>query len=109
MPTVPSNMIAPPAGDPEAQDAVPTMGRRQPAWRARLNPDALWKQLTLLNMTQNELARRAKISSGYLSQLISGTRFPSARVRKRLQKQLGVTRFEDLFLLEWTGEETTDT
>ena len=28
MPTVPSNMIAPPAGDPEAQDAVPTMGGR---------------------------------------------------------------------------------
>ena len=64
MPTVPSNMIAPPAGDPVAQDAVPTMGRRQPAWRARLNPDALWKQLTRRNMTQNELARRAKISSG---------------------------------------------
>ena len=102
MPTVPSNMIAPPAGDPEAQDAVPTMGRRQPAWRARLKPDALWKQLTLLNMTQNELARRAKISSGYLSQLISGTRFPSAEVRASLQEELGVTQFEDLFVLERT-------
>lgn len=102
MPTTPNNMIVPPAGDPVAQDGIPTMGRRQPAWRARLNADALWKQLTWHNMTQNELARRAGISSGYLSQLISGTRFPSAEVRARLQKELGVTRFEDLFLLERT-------
>ena len=109
MPTVPSSIIAPPAGDPVAQDGAPAMGRRQPAWRARLNPDALWKQLTRHSMTQNELARRAKISSGYISQLISGTRFPSAEVRASLQKELGVTRFEDLFLLERPGEETTDT
>lgn len=85
------------------------MNRRQPEWRARVNPDALWKQLIRCNMAQKELARRAKISSGYLSQLISGTRFPSARVMKRLQKALGVTQFEDLFVLERTGEETTDT
>ena len=56
-----------------------------------------------------ELARRTHISSGYLSQLISGTRFPSAAVRTSLQEELGVTQFEDLFLLEKTGEETTDT
>ena len=85
------------------------MSRRQPEWRARVNPDALWKQLIRCNMPQKELARRAKISKGYLSQIISGTRFPSARVRKLLQKALGVTQFEDLFLLERTGEETTDT
>ena len=85
------------------------MSRRQPGWRARLKPNALWKQLTLRNMAQNELARRTHISSGYLSQLISGTRFPSAAVRTSLQEELGVTQFEDLFLLEKTGEETTDT
>ena len=78
------------------------MSRRQPEWRARVNPDALWKQLIRCNMSQKELARDAKISTGYLSQLISGTRFPSARVRKLLQKALGVTQFEDLFLLERT-------
>ena len=85
------------------------MSRRQPAWRARLNPDALWKQLTRRNMAQNELAHLAHISPGYLSQLISGTRFPSAAVRTSLQEELGVAQFEDLFLLERTGEETTDT
>ena len=51
-------------------------------------------------MTQNELARLVGTSSGYLSQLMSGTRCPSADMRKRLIEALGVTRFEDLFILE---------
>ena len=51
-------------------------------------------------MTQNELATRVGTSSGYLSQLMSGTRCPSAEMRKHLMEAQGVTRFEDLFILE---------
>ena len=76
------------------------MKRRQPSSRVRLNPDRVWEFLNRLNMTQNELARQASISSGYLSQLMTGTRRPSAELRRRLMKALGVTRFEDLFILE---------
>ena len=76
------------------------MKRRQPSSRVRLNPDRVWELLNRLNMTQNELARQASISSGYLSQLMTGTRRPSAELRRRLMKALGVTRFEDLFILE---------
>lgn len=76
------------------------MKRRQPSSRVRLNPDRVWELLNRLNMTQNELARLAGISSGYLSQLMTGTRRPSAELRRRLMKALGVTRFEDLFFLE---------
>ena len=76
------------------------MKRRQPSSRVRLNPDRVWELLNRLNMTQNELARLAGISSGYLSQLMTGTRRPSAELRRRLMKALGVTRFEDLFILE---------
>ncbi|MDE2933879.1 MAG: helix-turn-helix transcriptional regulator [Chloroflexota bacterium] len=76
------------------------MRRRQPASRVRLKPEAVWSYLNRLNMSQNELARRVGISSGYLSQLMSGTRCPSAAVRVRLMEALGVTDFEDLFILE---------
>ena len=73
------------------------MRRRQPASRVKLKPEAVWMRL---NMSQNELARRVGVTSGYLSQLMSGTRCPSAEVRVRLMETLGVTDFDDLFILE---------
>ena len=76
------------------------MNRRQPSSRVKLNPDRVWELLNILNMSQNELARLAGISSGYLSQLMTGTRRPSAELRRRLMEALGVTSFEDLFILE---------
>jgi len=76
------------------------VNRRQPSSRVKLNPDRVWEFLNRLNMSQNELARLAGISSGYLSQLMSGTRCPSAELRRRLMKALGVTDFDDLFILE---------
>ena len=76
------------------------MKRRQPACRVKLNPQAVWEHLNRLNKTQNELAAMVGITSGYLSQLMTGTRSPSAEVRKRLQEVLGVARFDDLFILE---------
>ncbi len=76
------------------------MKRRQPSSRVNLNPHAVWELLNRLNMTQNELATRVGTSSGYLSQLMSGTRCPSADMRRRLMEALGITRFEDLFILE---------
>ena len=76
------------------------MKRRQPSSRVKLNPDRVWELLNRLNMSQNELARLAGISSGYLSQLMSGTRCPSAELRRKLMEVLGVTLFDDLFILE---------
>ena len=78
------------------------MKRRQPSSRVRLSPDRVWELLNRLNMTQNELARLAGISSGYLSQLMSGTRCPSAELRRKLMEVLGITHFDDLFILEKT-------
>ena len=77
------------------------MKRRQPSSQGEARPtQAVWELLNRLNMTQNELARLVGTSSGYLSQLMSRTRCPSADMRKRLMEALGVTRFEDLFILE---------
>lgn len=75
------------------------MKRRQPS-RVRLDPQKVWEILNRLNMSQNELARLLDTSSSYLSQLMSGHRRPSAAFRKKLMDVLGVTDFDDLFILE---------
>lgn len=68
--------------------------------KVRLNPYAVWDRLNRANLSQNELARQMGISSGYLSQLITGQRRPSPRMRRRLQKALDIARFDDLFIVE---------
>lgn len=76
------------------------MKRSRPAFRVKLDPHRLWAILNRLNMSQNELARLLGTSSSYLSQLTSGHRCPSAAFRKRLMGALGVTEFDDLFMME---------
>ena len=74
--------------------------RRRPPFRTRLNSERVWELLNRLNISQNELARQCGLSSGYLSQMITGTRFPSPAVRKGLMEVLAIERFDDLFILE---------
>ncbi|MYK25736.1 MAG: helix-turn-helix transcriptional regulator [Dehalococcoidia bacterium] len=66
----------------------------------RLNPQAVWEHLSRRDMTQNELARAAGISPGHISFLMNGKRSPSPGVRRRLRAALGVTDFDELFILE---------
>ena len=77
--------------------------RRAPP-RVRLKPEPVWERINRRNMSQNELARRAEISSGYLSQLINGRKSPSPDVRKRLQAALGCDQFDELFALEYLDD-----
>ena len=66
----------------------------------RLDKAALWRRLTLLNRSQNWLAREIGVSPGYMSMLVNGGRSPSGRIRQRMQKALGVDDFHKLFRLE---------
>jgi transcriptional regulator with XRE-family HTH domain len=50
-----------------------------------------------LNISQNQLARSCGITSGYLSQLLSGKRCAGPVVRARLLEQLDGLAFDDLF------------
>ena len=68
--------------------------------KVRVNSKALWGVLARQNITQNELARKLGISSGYLSQLVSGTRFPSPALRRRMLELLNPLTFDDLFIVE---------
>ena len=65
----------------------------------KLNSRAVWDRLARLGLSQNDLARRAGVSSGYLSRLMNGTRCPSARTRYRLHEALGCPEFENLFIV----------
>ena len=55
-----------------------------PAQPACIDPQALWERMNAHDISQNEVARRAGISSGHLSQIMSGQRSPSPGVLKRL-------------------------
>ena len=76
------------------------MKRRRLSHRVKLNPNSVWKVMHRRNVSQNELAKLAGISSGYLSQLMRGKRCPSPDCRRRIMRALRVTMFDDLFMLE---------
>jgi len=67
--------------------------------KVRVNQDAVQIAIAKRNMSQNMLAIRAGISSGYISQLMCGTRYPSPRVRQKLLDVLGMD-FDDVFIIE---------
>ena len=59
-----------------------------PAQKPRVNCRALWDRMDAHGISQNETARRAGISVGYLSQIMSGQRTPSGDVLNRLHEVL---------------------
>ena len=77
---------------------------RRPS-RVLLKTAAVWEMLDRLDMSQNELARRCGVTSGYLSHLMNGRRSPSPRVRRRLMEVLGVDDFHVLFFIEEREDE----
>ena len=85
-----------------SRDANPMKGRPRRAGRTvvRLDAAALWRRLNLLNRSQNWLAREIGISPGYLSMLVNEGRAPSGRIRRRMQRALGVENFHELFTQE---------
>ena len=74
--------------------------RPRKRFKIRLKTPVLWRRLELLGRSQNWLARQAGISPGYLSTLVNEERAPSGRVRRRMQKALGVQDFDELFELQ---------
>ena len=85
-----------------SRDANQMKGRPRRAGRTvvRLDAAALWRRLNLLNRSQNWLAREIGISPGYLSMLVNEGRAPSGRIRRRMQRALGVDNFHELFTQE---------
>ena len=55
------------------------------------------------NKSQNWLAYRLEVSSGYMSQLMDGSRSPSPKLRERMMNILIEYKFDHLFIIK--GEE----
>jgi transcriptional regulator with XRE-family HTH domain len=66
----------------------------------RLNQPAVLRAIARRNMSQNMLAIRVGSSSGYISQIMCGTRNPSPRMREKLQGALAPLTFDDIFIIE---------
>ena len=69
--------------------------------RIGVNSKALRAAVARQNISQNELAAKLGISSGYMSQLVCGTRCPSAKLRRKMLEFLKPLRFDDLFIVEF--------
>ncbi len=61
---------------------------------------AFEKLLAKKNKSQNWLALNLRISSGYMSQLMQGSRCPSPELRERILKVFGDSEFDDIFRIE---------
>ncbi|MEX2225375.1 MAG: helix-turn-helix transcriptional regulator [Dehalococcoidia bacterium] len=68
--------------------------------RVYVRQDFLATELARRNISLQGLARGLKVSPGYVSQLLRGTRCPSPEVRERLQRLLRIEDFDRLFRLE---------
>ena len=65
--------------------------------KVAVKSDVVRHHLARRNINQNNLALKANVSQGYLSQLLKGSRFPGPNVRGRLMKALRIKEFEELF------------
>ena len=66
------------------EEALEAPAKVEPAQRPRVDCRALWDRMEAHGFSQNEVARRAGISSALLSQIMNGKRTPSGEVLKRL-------------------------
>jgi len=65
-----------------------------------LKSKSLEKILIRKNKSQNWFAHRIEVSSGYMSQLMNGSRHPSPKVRERIMNHLPEQSFDDLFSIK---------
>jgi len=66
-------------------------------YRFRFKSVTLARRLARRNLSQNSLAREIGISSGFLSQLLSGARNPGPKTRTRIMAAFPTASFDELF------------
>lgn len=75
--------------------------------KVKLRSTTIDAHLARRNKSKSWLALKIGISSGYLSQLMDGTRNPSPKVREQIQRTLPDLSFDDLFTLSIKQEGET--
>ena len=71
--------------------------------KVNLKTKFIRRKLIKKNMSQNWLALRIGVSSGYMSQLMDGSRHPSPNVRQKFLDVFPECNFDDLFLIKERG------
>ena len=72
----------------------------------KVNKLALLRAIAKRNMSQNMLATKVGSSSGYISNIMCGTRIPSPRMREKLLNALAPLTFDDIFIIEESSDDT---
>lgn len=67
--------------------------------KVQLNAMTVRRILAKKNQSQNWLAQRVGTSSGYMSQMLAGRRYPSPKMRTKILKVLRGYEFDELFML----------
>ena len=73
-----------PAVQAQVEEALDGPARIESAQPRSVDPRALWERMDAHDLSQNETARLAGISSGHLSQIMNGQRNPSGEVLAKL-------------------------
>jgi len=73
----------------------------------RLKRTVLAEHIARRNISQNNFAMQARVSSGYMAQLLIGKRKPSGRVREKLLQASGL-KFDDLFVIVRESAEASE-
>jgi len=68
--------------------------------RVKVNQAVVQRAVARRNISQNALAAKVGTNSGYLSQIMRGVRYPSPKVREKLQAALYPLTFDDIFIIE---------
>ena len=78
------------------EEALEGATKVAPAECALVDPQVLWERMNAHGISQNEVARRAGMSSAHLSQIMNDQRNPSPGVLRRLHGVLfGPTKAEE--------------
>ena len=65
--------------------------------KVRVRPDILDELLTRANITRKDFAGRIGVHTAHLSQLLKGDKFPSPKLRAKIQAALISKTFDELF------------
>ena len=65
--------------------------------KVRIKPKPFLQILARQNMSQNSFGRGAQVTSGHMSQLLTGRRNVSPRTRKKIMDALPGVTFEQIF------------
>ncbi|MEW6601390.1 MAG: helix-turn-helix transcriptional regulator [Nitrospirota bacterium] len=68
--------------------------------KVRLKPGVIENILARKSLSQNWLAGKLDISSGYISQMLKGKRLPSPKMRDKLLAYFNHLGFDDLFEIQ---------